>query len=280
MKSDLILRYRQSFENSAKVYQSIECWSARDLQTLLGYDEWRNFLQVIEKAMESCKNSKEEPKYHFVGVNKLIETGKDATRQIGDYFLTRYACYLIAQNGDPRKEVIAFAQSYFALQTRKQEVLEQRILLQERLQARAKLTETEKRLSEILYQRGVDEKGFANIRSKGDKALFGGHSTGDMKRKLGVKSGALADHLPTITIKAKDFAAELTNFNVEKADMHGEPQIATEHVKNNKGVRTLLGKRGIRPEELPPEEDVKKLKRRTDNQQKKLPTDLPKFSKT
>lgn len=277
MEPDLIERYRQSFEDYAREYQSVECWSARDLQLLLGYDEWRNFQQVIDKAMESCKNSKQEPKYHFVGINKLIETGKGAKRQIADYFLTRYACYLIAQNGDPRKEVVAFAQSYFALQTRKQEVLEERILLQERLQARAKLTVTEKRLSENLYQCGVDEKGFANIRSRGDKALFGGYSTGEMKRKLGIKSGALADRLPTITIKAKDFATELTNFNVEKEGMHGEPTITKEHVKNNAEVRTLLGKRGIKPEELPPEEDVKELTRRVDHQKKKLPSDLPKF---
>jgi len=230
--------------------------------------------------MESCKNSKQEPKYHFADASKMVGIGSGAERRVEDYLITRYACYLIAQNGDPRKEVIAFAQSYFALQTRKQEVLEERIKLQERLQARAKLTETEKRLSENLYQRGVDEKGFANIRSKGDKALFGGYSTGEMKRKLGVKSGALADRLPTITIKAKDFATELTNFNVEKEDMHGEPTITTEHVKNNTEVRTLLGKRGIKPEELPPEEDVKKLKRRVDKQQKKLPSELPKFPET
>ncbi len=277
MKSDLIHHYRQSFEGYAREYQGVECWSARDLQRLLGYEKWSNFTEVIAKAMESCKNGKQEPEYHFADAGKMVGIGSGAERKLEDYLLTRYACYLIAQNGDPRKEVIAFAQSYFALQTRKQEVLEEKILLQERLQARAKLTETEKRLSENLYQRGVDEKGFANIRSKGDKALFGGYSTGEMKRKLGIKSGALADCLPTITIKAKDFATELTNFNVEKEDMHGEPTIATEHVKNNAEVRTLLGKRGIKPEELPPEEDVKKLKRKVYKQQKKLPSDLPKF---
>lgn len=280
MKPDLIHHYRQSFEDYAREYQGVECWSARDLQRLLCYEKWSNFTEVIAKAMESCKNSKQEPKYHFADVGKMIEVGKGAQRQVEDCLLTRFACYLVAQNGDPRKEVIAFAQSYFALQTRKQEVLEERIKLQERLQARAKLTETEKRLSENLYQRGVDEKGFANIRSKGDRALFGGYSTGEMKRKLGVKSGALADRLPTITIKAKDFATELTNFNVEKQDMHGGPTITTEHVKNNAEVRALLGKRGIKPEELPPEEDVKKLKRKVDKQQKKLPSALPKFPET
>jgi len=204
MKPQLIEQYRSSFEQHSRQYKGIECWSARDLQSLLGYEKWSNFKEVILRAMESCKNGKQEPKYHFADVGKLIETGKGAQRQVEDYFLTRYACYLVAQNGDPRKEVIAFAQSYFALQTRKQEILEERIALQERINARAKLTATEKRLSENLYQRGVDEHGFARIRSKGDAALFGGYSTGDMKKKLGIKTGALADHLPTIIIKAKD----------------------------------------------------------------------------
>lgn len=277
MKPDLIQHYRQSFESIAQKHLDIECWSARDLQPLLEYEKWSNFKEVILRAMESCKNSGQEPKYHFADVGKLISAGKGAERQVEDYFLTRYACYLIAQNGDPRKEIIAFAQTYFALQTRKQEILEERILLQERLLARAKLTETEKKLSENLYQRGVNERGFARIRSQGDKALFGGFSTDEMKRKLGIKSGPLADRLPTITIKAKDFAAELTSFNVEKENMHGEPHIATEHVKNNTEVRTLLRKRGIKPEELPPEEDVKKLKRRVEKIRKALPSDLPKF---
>lgn len=280
MKSDLIHQYRASFEECAKEYKGVECWSARELQPLLGYEEWRNFVGVIERAVESCKNSEQEPKYHFVEVNKLIETGKGAERQIQDFLLTRFACYLVAQNGDPKKEVIAFAQSYFALQTRKQELIEERIALQERIHARAKLTETEKRLSENLYQRGVDEKGFARIRSKGDAALFGGNTTGEMKRRLKIKSGALADYLPTITIKAKDFATELTNFNVEKEDMQGESGITREHIKNNQGVRKLLRERGIRPEELPPAEDIKKLKRRVSSQEKKLAGDAARFPET
>jgi DNA-damage-inducible protein D len=277
MKSEIIDRYRSSFEQCARQYQGVECWSARELQPLLGYEKWQNFVEVIEKAMQSCQNSHQEPKYHFANVSKLIETGKGAQRQIEDFFLTRFACYLIAQNGDPRKEVIAFAQSYFALQTRKQEMLEERIALQERIHARVKLSETEKRLSENLYQRGIDEQGFARIRSKGDAALFG-HSTGEMKRKLGIKSGALADHLPTITIKAKDFATELTNFNVEKEDMRGEAPITNEHVKNNQGVRKLLKQRGIEPEKLPPAEDIKKLRRNVDTNEKKLADDAPHFS--
>jgi DNA-damage-inducible protein D len=278
MKAEIIDRYRSSFEQCARHYQGIECWSARELQPLLGYENWQNFREVIERAVVSCKNSKQEPKYHFADVSKLIETGKGAQRQIEDFFLTRFACYLIAQNGDPRKEVIAFAQSYFALQTRKQELLEERIALQERIHARVKLSETEKRLSENLYQRGVDEQGFARIRSKGDSALFGGLSTATMKKRLKIKSGALADHLPTITIKAKDFATELTNFNVEKEDMRGEVPITSEHVKNNQGVRKLLKQRGIEPEKLPPAEDIKKLRRNVDTNEKKLADDAPHFS--
>jgi len=277
MKPQLIEQYRSSFEQCARQYQGVECWSARDLQLLMGYEEWRNFVSLIEKAVESCQNSNQEPKYHFVGVNKLIETGKGAQRQVEDYYLTRFACYLVAQNGDPRKEVIAFAQSYFALQTRKQEILEERIALQERINARAKLTATEKRLSENLYERGVDEKGFARIRSKGDAALFGGRTTGDMKKQLGITSGALADYLPTITIKAKDFATELTNFNVEKEDMRGEGNITKEHIKNNQGVRKLLKERGIEPEKLPPAEDIKKLERRVTRSTKKLAGETPRF---
>lgn len=277
MKQGLIHRYRESFEKQAKHYKGIECWSARDLQQLMGYEKWSNFTEVLSKAMESCKNSKQEPQYHFADAGKMVGIGSGAERKVEDYFLTRYACYLVAQNGDPRKEVIAFAQSYFALQTRKQEVLEERILLQERLHARAKLSETEKRLSEHLYQRGVDEQGFANIRSKGDTALFGGYSTNAMKKKLKIASGALADHLPTITIKAKDFATELTNFNVDKEDMHGEPTITTEHVKNNCEVRTLLGKRGIKPEELRQKKTSRKSEATSTSITKKLPSDLPKF---
>lgn len=201
----------------------------------------------------------------------MIETGKGAQRAVKDYMLTRYACYLIAQNGDPKKEEIAFAQSYFAVQTRKQELIEERIALIERTEARGRLRESEKRLSQNIYERGVDDAGFGRIRSKGDQALFGGHTTQEMKTRLGVKDNRpLADFLPTLTIAAKNLATEMTNYNVEEKDLKGECAITGEHVQNNLSVREMLGQRGIKPEELPPSEDIKKLERRVKSQEKKL----------
>ncbi len=272
MKKELITKLRKTFEEAAFDYQGIECWSARELQTLLNYTEWRNFENVINKAKDSCKTAKQDINNHFVDVNKMVQIGSGAEKSITDILLTRYACYLIAQNGDPKKEEIAFAQSYFAIQTRKQEILEERILLAERLEAREKLTATETELSQLIYEKGVDNKGFAKIRSKGDCALFGGHNTAEMKRKLGIPDNRpLADFLPTITIKAKDLATEITNFNVKKNNtLYGEKAITDEHVKNNKEVRELLGKSGIKPEELPPEEDIKKLARRVKTNEKKI----------
>jgi DNA-damage-inducible protein D len=217
----------------------------------------------VEKAKESCKTTGEDILDHFVDVTKMVKIGSGAERKQDDIMLTRYACYLIAQNGDPKKEQIAFAQSYFAIQTRKQELLEERIRLNERLQAREKLAATETELSKNIYERGVDNKGFANIRSKGDWALFGGLTTSNMKKKLGIpENRPLADFLPTITITAKQLATEITNFNVKQYDLKGETRIIDEHVKNNKDVRGLLGKSGIKPEQLPAEEDIKKLERR------------------
>jgi DNA-damage-inducible protein D len=271
MKKVTIARLNKSFEDSAYEQEGIEYWLARELQILLGYTSWRNFINAVTKAKESCKTSKEEILDHFVDVDKMVKIGSGAERKQGDIMLTRYACYLIAQNGDPKKEQIAFAQSYFAIQTRKQEILEERILLNERIHAREKLAETETELSKSIYERGVDSKGFANIRSKGDWALFGGNSTSNMKKKLKIpENRPLADFLPTITITAKQLAAEITNFNVKQNDIRGESPISKEHIKNNKDVRGLLEKSGIKPEDLPAEEDIKKLERRVKSATKGL----------
>ena len=272
MEKQIIVQLRSAFEEAAYEQDGIEYWLARELQLLLGYAEWRNFLNAVDKAKESCKTTGEAVPDHFVDVNKTIPMPKGASKEVDDIMLTRYACYLIAQNGDPKKEQIAFAQSYFAIQTRKQELLEKRILLNERLQARIKLAAAETELSKNIYERGVDNKGFANIRSKGDWALFGGRNTSEMKRKLGIDDKRpLADFLPTITITAKQLATEITNFNVNKNDLHGEAKITHEHVKNNTDIRELLGKSGIKPEKLPPEEDNKKLERRVKTNDKEIP---------
>jgi len=271
MEKQIIKKLNSSFEEYAYEQDGIEYWLARELQELLGYADWRNFLNAVDKAKESCKTSGEAVSDHFVDVNKTIPMPKGASKDVPDMMLTRYACYLIAQNGDPKKEQIAFAQSYFAIQTRKQELLEERIRLMERLQAREKLAAAETELSKNIYERGVDNKGFANIRSKGDWALFGGNNTSTMKRKLGIaENRPLADFLPTITISAKQFATEITNFNVQKNDLKGEIKITSEHVKNNTDIRTLLGKSGIKPEQLPAEEDIKKLERRVKASDKAL----------
>lgn len=271
MKKDIILNLTKRFEEAAYVEQGVEFWMARDIQEILQYDKWDNFLSVIEKAKVSCQNSSQVVTDHFADAGKMVQIGLRGTREISDIMLSRYACYLIAQNGDPRKEPIAFAQSYFAIQTRKQELLEKHIDMLERLDARQKLTQTERELSSTLYEHGVDDKGFARIRSKGDKALFGGYTTIQMKRKLGVpESRPLADFLPTITIKAKDFAGEITHFNVKRENLLGEDQISEEHVKNNRDVRNVLAKSNIVPENLPPEEDIKKLEKRIKNENMNL----------
>lgn len=251
--------------------ENIEFWYARDLQIQLGYKRWENFIETIKKAMKSCANTGITVEDHFREVTKMIKLAKGAKRTIQDYMLTRYACYLIAQNGDPKKEEIAFAQTYFALQTRKQEIIEDRIKLINRLEVREKLRESEKQLSKNIYERGVDDLGFARIRSKGDSALFGGLNTMQMKAKYGIKENRpLADFLSTLTIAAKNLATEMTNYNVTEKNMYGEDSISNEHVDNNLSVRDMLNKRGIKPENLKPAEDLKKIERRVKLENKKM----------
>lgn len=286
MDKQSIIQYKSAFDAIETYIESdnrkehIEVWFARDLQKVLGYVRWENFQTAINRAVESCNTQGVNVDDHFREVTKMVKLGSGAEREVKDYMLTRYACYLIAQNGDPKKEEVAFAQSYFAVQTRRAELIEERINYIARLESRDRLRASEKQLSQNIYERGVDDKGFGRIRSKGDAVLFGGHTTEDMKRRLGVKDNRpLADFLPTLTIAAKNLATEMTNYNVESNDLYGENDITREHMQNNKSVRDMLGQRGIRPEELPPAEDIKKLERRVASEQKKIEKSSPKLPK-
>jgi DNA-damage-inducible protein D len=273
MDKQRISAIKADFDNIIQIVENtdIEFWFARDLMGLLGYERWENFTKAISRAMDSCESASVPVSDHFREVTKMVDLGSKAKRSVKDFMLTRYACYLIAQNGDPKKEEIAFAQSYFAVQTRKQELIEDRIAYIERTEARDRLKESEKRLSQNIYERGVDDAGFGRIRSKGDTALFGGHTTQNMKQRLGVKDNRpLADFLPTLTIAAKNLATEMTNYNVEEKDLQGEISITNEHVQNNISVRQMLGERGIKPEELPASEDIKKLERRVKKEEKQI----------
>ena len=271
---DLIVREVKDDEGN-----SIDVWYARELQKVLGYARWENFVGVIGRAMESCKTLGINVDDHFREVTKMVSLGSGSQREVPDFMLTRYACYLISQTGDPKKEEIAFAQSYFAVQTRKAELIEERLNEIARLDTRERLRASERQLSKNIYERGVDDRGFGRIRSKGDQALFGGLSTEQMKQRLGIKSGALADHLPTLTIAAKNLATEMTNYNVEQKDLHGDMSITAEHVQNNRSVRGMLGQRGIKPEELPPAEDIKKVERRVAKDEKEMQKETKKLPK-
>jgi DNA-damage-inducible protein D len=271
METKVVQKLFTDFDNIKQIDENWhEFWSARDLQKLLWYSEWRNFESAIKKAIISCKEVTNNCENHFVNINKMVKLGSWSQREIKDYDLSRYACYLIAQNWDPKKQEVAFAQAYFAVQTRKQEIIEQKLIDLERLRARKKLTLTEKEFQELAFERWVDWAWIWRIRSKWDTVLFWWNTTQDMKNKLWVKSWPLADVLPTVTLKAKDLATEVTNHNMKHKWLYWEKQITNEHIKNNKWVRKYLEDSWIKPEELPAEKDLKKIERKIKSEVKKL----------
>jgi DNA-damage-inducible protein D len=270
MEKEIILSLTKNFEDFVqRTEDGVEFWLARDLQELLGYSKWSNFVNVISKAKIACEVSNQNVSDHFADVGKMVEIGSGAIKEVDDIMLTRYACYLIAQNGDSKKQEIAFAQTYFAIQTRKAELIEQQMLESERVQARAKLALTEKELSQVIYEQTGRNDNFALIRSKGDQALFG-RTTAQMKERWGIKeTKPLADFMPTILLKAKDFASEITIYNAKEKQMHNEQEISNEHITNNEAVRKTLLSRGIVPENILPQEDIKKVERKLNTQNKK-----------
>lgn len=271
MDSKEIEKRRLIFDDySHKDENDIEYWLARDIMRPLGYSRWENFHEAIKRAIVSCETAKTPVENHFREVTKMVKSGV-ASKPVNDFMLTRFACYLVAQNGDPRKDEIALAQAYFAIQTRKQEAIEQRVAEIQRIQSRKALAEAEKQLAGIAFERGVDSRGFARIKSRGDKALFGGHDTRAMKKRLNVpEKSALADHLSSVAISAKNLAASMTTYNVERHDLSGTTAIENEHVGNNVSVRSTLLERGIKPENLPAEEDTKRVERRMKSDERKM----------